>query len=155
MSLETSWDRLGCFWWRLGGIWRSLWDVLGVLGGVLGAHLDVLEVPWKAMWARICQDVDRNPRDVKTLKKIGKNKVFCMSGLVWNPLGRVLGILAGALEVSWRPLGCSLWFLGSFRGTKTGQDGPRWSQGVQGWIQIGRASAASESSGAIGMNPDV
>ena len=72
--------------------------------------------------------------------------VFWMSGPVWRPLGRVLGILAGALEVSWGRLGRSLWCLGSSRGTKTGQDGPRWLQGVQRWIQIGRASAASERS---------
>ena len=67
-----------------------------------------------------------------------------MSGFVWKHLGRVLGTLAGALEVSWGRLGRSLWCLGSSRGTKTGQTGPRWLQGVQRWIQIGRASAASE-----------
>ena len=98
MRLETSWGRLGCLWWRLGGIWRSLGDVLGALGGVSGALWDVLEVPWRAIWARICQDVDRNLGNIKTMKKLRKNIVFLDIGArleaSWGRLGRVLGILA-------------------------------------------------------------
>ena len=62
-----SWVVLVAFFFgRLGAIGRSLGDVLGALGGVLGALLDVLEVSWRALWAMICQDLDRNPRNTKT-----------------------------------------------------------------------------------------
>ena len=111
MCLESSWGRLGWFWWRLGAIGRSLGDVLGALGGVLGALLDVLEVFWRALWAMICQDLDRNLRNTKTKKKQRKNNVFCDVGArleaSWGRLGRVLGNLVGALEASWERFGRS------------------------------------------------
>ena len=109
--LESSWGRLGWFWWRLGAIGRSLGDVLGALGGVLGALLDILEVSWRALWAMICQDLDRNPRNTKTMEKTKETYCFlAMSELVWRSwgrLGRVLGNLVGALEASWGRFGRS------------------------------------------------
>ena len=66
MCMETSWGRFGWSWWRLRRIGRSLGDVLGALGGVLGALLDILEVSLRALWAMICQDLDRNLRNTKT-----------------------------------------------------------------------------------------
>ena len=68
---DESGDLLGMpwlVWWRLGGIWRSLGDVLGALGGVSGVVLDVLKISWKAIGVRICWDVDRNLRSIKTMK---------------------------------------------------------------------------------------
>ena len=41
---------------------------------------------------------------------------------------------------------------GASQRLQTHQDGPRWLQGLQRWLHIGRASAASEASGAIRMN---
>ena len=111
MCLEISWGRFGWLSWRLGAIGRFLGEVLGALGGVLGALLDILEVSWRALWAMICQDLDRNPRNAKALKKHGKNKVFCDVGArleaSWGRHGRVLGNLVGALEASWGRFGRS------------------------------------------------
>ena len=89
-----------------------------------------------------------------------------MSGLVWKPLGRVLGTLAGALEVSRDVLGvlCSLLeALEAPRRAKTAQDGCKACK--DGFKLAGRAqraseraseaSEASEASGAIRMNLDV
>ena len=68
---DESGDLLGMpwlVWWRLGGIWRSLGDVLGGLGGVSGVLWDVLKMSWKAIWVRICWDIDRNLRNIQTMK---------------------------------------------------------------------------------------
>ena len=111
MCLDSSWGRLGWFWWRLGAIGRSLGDVLRALGDVLGALLDVLEVFWIASWAMICQDLDRNLRNTKTLKKPRNTFFFCDVGArleaSWGRLGRVLGNLVDALEASWGRFGRS------------------------------------------------
>ena len=121
--LEMSWLP----WWAS---WRHLeisWGRLGRSWECFRASLDFLEVSWKAMCARICQDVDRNPRDVKTLKTQTKTHGFfgcrgSSGGLLaafwafllalWRSLGDVLGVFCGVLEA-----------LGAPRRAKTAQDG--------------------------------
>ena len=131
MCLESSWGRLGWFWWRLGAIGRSLGDVLGALGGVLGALLDVLEVSWRALWAMICQDLDRNPRNTNTQKKTRKNMVFWRCRSSSGDLGDVLGASWAILSALWKPLadasGAPVGHLRSSRGIEKGQDGARRS----------------------------
>ena len=107
--METSWLP----WWAS---WRHLeisWGSLGRSWEYFRAILDILEVSWEALCARIGQDVDRNPQNVKALKNQRKSNVFLgcrgsSGGLLavfrafllalWRTLEDVLGVLGGVLE---------------------------------------------------------
>ena len=162
VGLEGSWRRLG----SLGGVLEASGGFLGRSWALLGVCLELFWTYWrclgKQMSARICQDVDRNPRDVKTLKNQWKNNVFfgcrgSSGGLLatfwafllalWKSLEEVLGVLCGVLEALEAP-----------RRAKTGQDGCKaCKDGFKYWQgeRSERASEASEASGAIRMKPDV
>ena len=137
----------------------ALGGVLEVSGGLLGTSWAPLGVSWELFWtswrclgkqlcARICHDVDRNPRDVKTLKKHRKNKVFfgCRGSsgglldafwafllVLWRSLEKVLGVLCGVLEALEAP-----------RRAKTAQDICKACK--DGFKLAGRAQRASERS---------
>ena len=57
VGLVASWRHLEMSWGRLGRSW-----------GCPGVLLDVLKMSWKAIGVRICWDVDRNLRSIKTMK---------------------------------------------------------------------------------------
>jgi len=147
--LGTSW----VFWWRLGGpgdFLRTCWAFLGVSW----ALLDVLDVSWTAMCGRIRHDVDRNPRNVKTLKNRVKTMIFGCRGFsvgllavfwafllaLWRTFEDVLGIRVGVLEALEAP-----------RRPKMVARRAKMDSNWQGE----RSERASEASGAIRMNSDV
>ena len=123
--------------------------------------LDVLEVSWRALWAMICQDLDRHPRNTKTLKTPGRNKLFlrCRSssggilGTSWPRLGQSCR-RSGGLLGTFRAL---LWgisaALEASRRAKMAQDALECILGVNlGSIWItpwgARSARASEARGA-------